>query len=140
MKGIKKHGRRTGGHIIPLPCPSKAHYILKGYPAGLECQLPTALTPHRHSSLFPLWLPFPKDPKAFLGFLPKRVFVLSHFSCVRLFGTLWTIAHQAPPSMGFSRQEYLSGLPLPSPTAQHSTNTYKKEFLFFSRCLVISQV
>ena len=28
---------------------------------------------------------------------------------------LWTVAHQAPPSMGFSRQEYWSGLPLPSP-------------------------
>ena len=28
---------------------------------------------------------------------------------VRLFATLWTVAHQAPPSMGFSRQEYWSG-------------------------------
>ena len=36
-------------------------------------------------------------------------------SCVQLFATLWTIAHQAPPSMGFSRQEYWSGLPFPSP-------------------------
>ena len=36
-------------------------------------------------------------------------------SCVRLFATLWTAAHQAPPSMGFSRQEYWSGLPFPSP-------------------------
>ena len=32
--------------------------------------------------------------------------VLSHFSCVQLFATLWTLAHQAPLSMGFSRQEY----------------------------------
>ena len=38
--------------------------------------------------------------------------VLSH---VQLFFTLWTVAHQAPPSMGFSRQEYWSGLPFPSP-------------------------
>ena len=30
-------------------------------------------------------------------------------------GTLWTVAHQAPLSMGFSRQEYWSGLPFPSP-------------------------
>ena len=37
-------------------------------------------------------------------------------SCVRLLGTPWTAAYQAPPSMGFSRQEYWSGLPLPSPT------------------------
>ena len=36
-------------------------------------------------------------------------------SCVRLFATPWTVAHQAPPSMGFSRREYLSGLPFPSP-------------------------
>ena len=37
-------------------------------------------------------------------------------SCVRLFTTPWTAAYQAPPSMGFSRQEYWSVLPLPSPT------------------------
>ena len=36
-------------------------------------------------------------------------------SCVRLLATPWTAAYQAPPSMGFSRQEYWSGLPLPSP-------------------------
>ena len=36
-------------------------------------------------------------------------------SRVRLFVTPWTAAHQAPPSIGFSRQEYWSGLPLPSP-------------------------
>ena len=36
-------------------------------------------------------------------------------SRVRLFVTLWTVAYQAPPSMGFSRQEYWSGLPFPSP-------------------------
>ena len=37
-------------------------------------------------------------------------------SRVRLFATPWTAAHQAPPSMGFSRQEYWSGVPLPSPS------------------------
>ena len=37
------------------------------------------------------------------------------FRRVQLFGTLWTVAHQAPPSMGFSRQEYWSGLPFSSP-------------------------
>ena len=36
-------------------------------------------------------------------------------SCVRPSVTPWTAAHQAPPSMGFSRQEYWSGVPLPSP-------------------------
>ena len=48
--------------------------------------------------------------------LTKYVFpVLSHFSCVRLFVTLYTVARQAPLSMGFSRQEYWSGLPCPPP-------------------------
>ena len=41
--------------------------------------------------------------------------VLSCFSCVWLFMTLWTVAHQAPLFMGFSRQEYWSELPFPSP-------------------------
>ena len=41
--------------------------------------------------------------------------MLIRFSCVRLCVTLWTAAHQAPPSTGFSRQEYWSGLPFPSP-------------------------
>ena len=38
--------------------------------------------------------------------------MLSH---VRLFVTAWTVAHRAPLSMGFSRQDYWSGLPFPSP-------------------------
>ena len=37
--------------------------------------------------------------------------VLSHFSCVQLFATLWTVACQAPLFIGFSRQEYWRGLP-----------------------------
>ena len=41
--------------------------------------------------------------------------MLSHFSCTWLFTTLWTVAHQAPLSMGFSRQEYWSRLPCPPP-------------------------
>ena len=40
---------------------------------------------------------------------------LSHFSCVRLCATPETAAHQAPPSLGFSRQEHWSGLPVLSP-------------------------
>ena len=40
---------------------------------------------------------------------------MKSLSCVRLLVTLWTVAHQAPPSMEFSRQEYWSGLPFSSP-------------------------
>ena len=41
--------------------------------------------------------------------------LLRRFSRVRLLATPWTVAYQAPPSMGFSKQEYWSGVPLPSP-------------------------
>ena len=44
-----------------------------------------------------------------------HVCVLSCFSCVRLFVTLWTVVRQVPLFMGFSRQEYWSGLPCPRP-------------------------
>ena len=40
--------------------------------------------------------------------------LLSHFSRVRLLATPWTATYQPPPFMGFSRQEYQNGLPLPS--------------------------
>ena len=45
----------------------------------------------------------------------KMVVKVKSLSRVRLFETPWTIAHTAPPSKGFSRQEYWSGLPFPSP-------------------------
>ena len=47
--------------------------------------------------------------------LPLMCAVLSRFSHVQLFATLWTVASQAPLYMGFSRQGYWSGLPFPSP-------------------------
>ena len=43
----------------------------------------------------------------------KRKVKVKSFSHVQLVATAWTAAHQAPPSMGFSRQEYWSGVPLP---------------------------
>ena len=51
---------------------------------------------------------------------PNVIYKLSHskvksLSHVRLFVTLWTVAYQASPSMGFSGQEYWSRLPFPSP-------------------------
>ena len=47
--------------------------------------------------------------------LTLLLLLLSCFSCVRLCATPWTAAHQAPLSLGFSRQEYWSRLPFPSP-------------------------
>ena len=48
-------------------------------------------------------------------------------SCVRLLATPWTAAYQAPPPMGFSRQEYWSGVPLPSPKPM-PTCSYLSQF------------
>ena len=48
---------------------------------------------------------------AWLGYVCVFAQPLSH---VQLFVTPWTVAHQAPPSTGFSSQEYWSGLPFPS--------------------------
>ena len=64
------------------------------------------------------------DPQAQISVFPTlsprrmRAWVLSHCSRVWLFATPWTTAYQAPVSMGFSRQEYWSGLPCPSPPSR----------------------
>ena len=54
--------------------------------------------------------------------------VLSHFSCVQLFTTPWTTACQATLSMGFSRQEYWSGLPVPTPANQNQFSSVSQLF------------
>ena len=61
--------------------------------------------------------------------------LLSHFSCVQRDVTPETAAHQAPPSLGFSRQEYWSQLPLPSPRSHISILNFEgsaKPFLISS--------
>ena len=64
----------------------------------------------------------PRSFSFFISFQPHAIIlccvyacVLSHFSYVRCFLKLWTLPCQAPLSMGFSRQEYWSGLPCPPP-------------------------
>ena len=47
--------------------------------------------------------------------MPTHACLLSHFSRVQLFAMLWTVAHQASLSIGFSRQGYWNGLPFPPP-------------------------
>ena len=55
-------------------------------------------------------------------------------SCVRLLATPWTATYQAPPSMGFSRQEYWSGVPLPSLKTTHYMNLIIIADIFPSHC------
>ena len=50
-------------------------------------------------------------------------------SRVRLFATQWTVAYQAPSSMGFSRQEYWSGLPFPSPIKHNENIPFLKQIM-----------
>ena len=58
-----------------------------------------------------------------IGLAMSSLLLLSCFSCVRLCATPWTAAHQAPPSLGFSKQEHRSGLPFPSP--MHESGKWK---------------
>ena len=51
--------------------------------------------------------------------------------------TPWTAAHQAPPSMGFSRKEYWSGVPLPSPSTQCTTGQIARRWGFGSRNTIL---
>ena len=57
---------------------------------------------------------------------PPHERVLSHFRRVQLFSTLWTVAHQAPLSKGFSRQERWSGLPFSSPMHERQSQRMLK--------------
>ena len=73
---------------------------------GIEPVFPACLAdslPLSHQGSLLLLVPFDLKVK------------VKSLSCVRLFAIPWTVAHQAPPSMGFSRQESWSGLPFPSP-------------------------
>ena len=60
--------------------------------------------------------------------------MLSCFSRVWLCATPWTAAHQAPLSMGLSRQEYWSGLPFPSPWTCNSQGKHKQTISDCNRC------
>ena len=63
-----------------------------------------------------------------------KLLLLSYFSCVRLCATPWIATYQAPLSMGFSRQEYWSGVPLPSLDAKAKSF----EFSFNLACDALS--
>ena len=73
-----------------------------------------SVRPHRQQ---PTRLPHPWDSpgkNTGVGYFLLQCVKVKSLSRVRLLATPWTAAHQAPPSIGFSRQEYWSGVPLPS--------------------------
>ena len=106
-------------------------------PQTVACSAPLSVEFSRQEYWSELPFPFPGDlpnpgiesgsPELQAGSLlseppgkPTLIFstiniVVQSLSCIQLFATLWTVAHQAPLSVGFSRQEYWSGLPCSPP-------------------------
>ena len=84
---------------------------------GRECSLLQPTVSDVPPFTYLQYLPGPDWPlrhHILLPFPPLSMCVLNHLSSVWLFMTPWAVAHQAPLSMGFSRQEYWSGLLFPS--------------------------
>ena len=70
--------------------------------------------------------------------IPSLKVKVKSFSRVRLFETPWTAAYQAPPSMGFSRQEYWNGVPLPSPSRRRRAFNWKEQQVQSKEIIAIS--
>ena len=104
--GSSVHGFSRQEYWRGLPFPSPGIFPTQGLNAGLL---------NWHMGSLPLAPP---------GVCAVRV--LSRFGFVRVFETIWTVAHQASLSLGFSRQGYWSGLPCPSPgeSSQPRDQTY----------------
>ena len=109
---LQPHGLQPTRFLCPWDFPGKntgvgCHFLLQeicptqGLNLGLPCCRQTLYRLNHQGSL---------------------LLLLSRFSLVRLCAIPWTAAHQVPPSLGFSRQEHWSGLPLPSPTTLFLTH------------------
>ena len=124
MGPLVSHSRSSDSYDESLPCPVEQ----------LQLQLPWPRVPlqgfailSRTLTVLPLFLCLVFCFLSFSSLLHQSclsfktqlllllLLLLSRFSCVWLLATQWTAAYQAPPSMGFSRQEYWSGVPSPSP-------------------------
>ena len=112
-KGKRQKGRVQRQPGAPLPVESgRVHLSSLAVGCNRTCALQGFSKNPRHSlKKYEVWV------QNLILFLPHWVCacMLTLFSHVQLFATLWTVAYQAPQSMELSRQEYWSGLPLPSP-------------------------
>ena len=89
---------------------------------------PAFRTKHFSMCLIPMLHSVPMNTKlCSYNVLLCPLLLLSHFSRIRFCATPWTAAHQAPLSMGFSRQESWSGVPLPLPTISSKSLTLKSQ-------------
>ena len=100
--------------------PLNSNYLFFSHLASTFCLYEFDSQPWH--TLFPIWnqsvVPFPVLTVVSwpaYRFFKRQVSEVKLLSHVWLFVTPWTVAYQAPPSVGFSRQEYWSGLPFPSP-------------------------
>ena len=98
----------------------KQQSLISHSPEGWQVQVKVlARSVLGEDSLLGLWTPafnlWPLMASPGCVFILLCYAMLSHFSHVRLYVTPEMAAHQAPPSLGFSRQEHWSGLPFPSP-------------------------
>ena len=104
----KEFSRKEYWNGLPFPSPGDLSN------PGIEPM--SLMSPHWQVGSLPLAPPGKPQMRMLL-------LLLSHFSRVRLCATPWTAAHQAPPSLGFSRQEHWSGMPFPSP--MHESEKWK---------------
>ena len=121
---VRPHRRQPTRLHRPWDSPGKntgvgCHFLLQCMKVKSESEVMS--DPQRPHGLQPTRLLHPWDfPGKSTGvgchrLLRNNTLLLSCFSRVQLFATPWTVAYQASPSMGFSRQECWSGLPFPSP-------------------------
>ena len=122
----------THTHTSSLPLSFPGGSVVKNLPPMQEMRVqslchkgPLKECMATHSSILAWEIPWMEEPGRLWSMVAKTVghdlqikqhnYVLSSFHRVRLSTTLWTVARQAPLSMGLSGQEYWSGLPCPSP-------------------------
>ena len=98
--------RSSASHQLPPPCQEWER------PEVGSLSLPNV------SHIYTISMNFPFLPVKVINisFIPKVKVKVKSLSRVRLSATPWTVAQQAPPSMGFSRQEYWNGFPFSSPS------------------------
>ena len=103
-------GHKARGILVPWPGVEPTLPAMEGEVSTTGSPGMSFLFSHSLSSPLSLWLYLSLSLKN-----TQCAYMLSYFSHVRLFATPWTVARQAPLSMGFSRQEYWSGVPCPPP-------------------------
>ena len=96
--------------LLLVPCQKSCDYVCEGL-----LQSPLLGTTGPYVCVYASAILFLINVSTFNIITFLCVCVLDCFSCVQLFATPWTVARQAPLSMGSSRQKYWRGLPSPSP-------------------------